>query len=102
MAALGRQTEGSDNGGLVIPCRQQVLPGKADLGKISVSTTADCYRSSQNLKIFVKIGFINSSSGQDEITGTSDQDGGIGRYTLPPHTSKIRTTTNLNTKNNQN
>ena len=33
--------------------------------------------------------------------GTSGQDGGIGRYTLPLHTSK-RTTTNLKTNNNQN
>ena len=31
----------------------------------------------------------------------SGQDGSIGRYTLPPHTTKRRTTTNLNTKNNQ-
>ena len=33
---------------------------------------------------------------------TSGQDGGIGRYTVSPHTTKRRTTTNLNTKNNQN
>ena len=33
---------------------------------------------------------------------SSGQDGGIGRYTLPPHTTKTRTTTNLKTKNNQN
>ena len=32
---------------------------------------------------------------------TSGQDGGIGRYTLPPHTTKRRAT-NLKTKNNQN
>ena len=31
----------------------------------------------------------------------SSQDGGIGRYTLLPHTTK-RITTNLKTKNNQN
>ena len=31
----------------------------------------------------------------------SGQDGGIGRYTLPPQTTK-RTTTNSKTKNNQN
>ena len=30
------------------------------------------------------------------------QDGGTGRYTLPPHTTKRRTTTNLKTKTNQN
>ena len=30
------------------------------------------------------------------------QDGSIGRYTLPPHTTKRRPTTNLKTKNNQN
>ena len=32
---------------------------------------------------------------------TSGQDGGVGRYTLPPRTTE-RTTTNLKTKNNQN
>ena len=30
---------------------------------------------------------------------TFSQDGGVGRYTLPPHTTKK--TTNLKTKNNQ-
>ena len=33
---------------------------------------------------------------------TSCQDGGVGRYTVPLHTTKRRTTTNLKTKNNQN
>ena len=33
---------------------------------------------------------------------TSGLDGGTGRYALPPHTTKRRTTTNLKTKNNQN
>ena len=33
---------------------------------------------------------------------TSGEDGDIGRYTLPPHTTKRRTTTNLKTKTNQN
>ena len=33
---------------------------------------------------------------------TSSQDGGIGRHTVPPHSTKRRTTTNLNTKNNHN
>ena len=32
---------------------------------------------------------------------TSSQDGGVGRYTVPPHTTK-RTTKNLKTKINQN
>ena len=32
----------------------------------------------------------------------SGQDRGVGRYTLPPHTTKRKTTTNLKTKNNQN
>ena len=32
----------------------------------------------------------------------SGQDGGIGRYTLPPRTTKRRTTTNLKMKNKQN
>ena len=34
--------------------------------------------------------------------GTSGQDESIGRYTLPPCTTKRRTTTHLKTKNNQN
>ena len=33
---------------------------------------------------------------------TSNQDGGVGRHTVPPRTTKRRTTTNLKTKNNQN
>ena len=33
---------------------------------------------------------------------TSSQDGGIGRYTMPPNTTQTRTTTNIKTKNNQN
>ena len=33
---------------------------------------------------------------------TSSQDGGVGRYTLRPHTTKRRTTTNLKTQCNQN
>ena len=33
---------------------------------------------------------------------TSGQDGGVGRHTVPPRTTKTRTTTNLKTKNNQN
>ena len=35
-------------------------------------------------------------------TGASSQDGGIGRYAVPPCTTKRRTTTNLKTKSNQN
>ena len=33
---------------------------------------------------------------------TSSQGGGVGRYTLPPCTTKRKTTTNLKTKNSQN
>ena len=33
---------------------------------------------------------------------TSGQDGGVGRYTVPPCTTKRRTTTNLKTKDYQN
>ena len=36
-----------------------------------------------------------------QIQLPSGQHGGVGRYTLPPHTTK-RTTTNLKIKNNQN
>ena len=32
---------------------------------------------------------------------TSGQDGVVGRYTLPHHATRRRTTTNLKTKNNQ-
>ena len=32
---------------------------------------------------------------------TSSQDGRLGRYSMPPQTTKRRTTTNLKTKNNQ-
>ena len=32
----------------------------------------------------------------------TNQDGGIGRHIVPPHTTKRRITTNLKTKNNQN
>ena len=34
--------------------------------------------------------------------GISGQDGGVGRHTVPPCTTKRKTTTNLKTKNNQN
>ena len=43
--------------------------------------------------VFVKINNSHSNSGQD---------GGLGRYTLPPHTTKRRTTTNLKAKHNHN
>ena len=39
---------------------------------------------------------------QEQNAITSGQDGGIGRYTLSPRTTRRRTTTNLKTKNNQN
>ena len=35
------------------------------------------------------------------VGGISGQDGSVGRHTVPPHTTKRRTT-NLKTKNNQN
>ena len=38
---------------------------------------------------------------KEESFQTSGQGGGVGRYILPPHTAKRRTTTNLKTKNNQ-
>ena len=37
-----------------------------------------------------------------QILRISGQDGGVGRYTLPPCTTKRRTRTNLKIKNNQN
>ena len=36
-----------------------------------------------------------------KLVGTSGQDGGVGRHTVPPCTTKTRPT-NLKTKNNQN
>ena len=45
--------------------------------------------------------FILVKKMNTRIIWTSGQDGGIGRYTLPPHTTKRRKTTNLKTKNNQ-
>ena len=33
---------------------------------------------------------------------TSSQDGGVGRHTVPPYTTKRRTTTNLKAKHNHN
>ena len=50
--------------------------------------------------------FIKYSPREDatlrKLLRTSLQDGFVGRYTLPPCTTKRRTTTNLKTKNNQN
>ena len=46
----------------------------------------------------IKISYYKGSIQRE----TSGQDGGIGRYTVPPHTTKRRTTTNLKTKSNQN
>ena len=45
---------------------------------------------------------MSKSINLKETCRTSGQDGGIGRYTLPLHTMKRRTTTNLRTKSNQN
>ena len=45
--------------------------------------------------------FSNQKCKMREIW-TSGQDGGVGRYTLPPCTTKQRTATHLKTKNNQN
>ena len=45
---------------------------------------------------------MSKSINLKETCRTSGQDGGIGRYTLPLHTMKRRTTTNLRKKINQN
>ena len=51
-------------------------------------------------------GSVHSSKSLPQETNkkrlSSSQDGGISRHTLPPCTTKRRTTTNLKTKNNQN
>ena len=44
-------------------------------------------------------GFVGVLPDIKSITG---QDGGIGRHSVPPHTTKRRITTNLKTKDNQN
>ena len=44
--------------------------------------------------------FVDHTIVYIENPGTSGQDGGVDRYTVPPHTTKR--TTNLKTKNNQN
>ena len=43
-----------------------------------------------------------TTSSSFELQEASCQDGGVGRYTLPPRTTKRRIITNLKTKNNQN
>ena len=47
---------------------------------------------------------ITRTDGGSQMTrgGTSSQDGGVGRHTVPPHITKRRTITNLKIKNNQN
>ena len=50
----------------------------------------------------VQMGLIYSQFFKTEECGTSGEDGGVGRQTVPPHTIKRRTATNLKTKNNQN
>ena len=47
---------------------------------------------------------ITRTDGGSQMTrgGTSSQDEGVGRHTVPPHITKRRTITNLKIKNNQN
>ena len=47
-------------------------------------------------------GSVTDQTCQIWFSRTAGQDGGIGRHTVPPCTTKRRTTTNLETKNNQN
>ena len=53
-------------------------------------------------QIFISLFLQITSLKVSAFWGTSGQYGDISRYTLPPHTTKRRTTTNLKTKNNQN
>ena len=53
-------------------------------------------------QIFISLFLQITSLKVSAFWGTSGQYGDISRYTLPPHTTKRRTTTNLNNKNNQN
>ena len=48
--------------------------------------------------MFVKLSLHTTSTPSEPLTQTSGQDGGIGRYPLPPPTTQRRTTTNLKTK----
>ena len=54
-----------------------------------------------NIQKSIAFLYTNNELSQRE-TRTSGQDGGVGRYTLPPSTTKTRTTTNLKAKNKQN
>ena len=57
------------------------------------------------IEIFRSFGHINKDKNFVKnvcLRVTSDQDGGIGRHTLLPWTTKRRITTNFKTKNNQN
>ena len=53
-----------------------------------------------NKKVYVKSTY--STSNKELHSRTSGQDGGVGIHTVPPRTTKRRTTTNLKTKINQN
>ena len=59
----------------------------------------------RQLHIHVSLSFSLPSplSKINNRSSTTGQDGGVGRYNSPPHTTKRRTTTtNLKTQNNQN
>ena len=58
-------------------------------GKI-LGSCQDVSQSWQHIKITCRT--------QKENSETSSQHRGVGRYTLPPHTTKRRTRTNLKTK----
>ena len=45
---------------------------------------------------------IFPKSGLSLLNQSHAEDGGVGRHTVPPRTTKRRTTTNLKTKNNKN
>ena len=69
---------------------------KTSLNKFKIEVISNIFSDHNGIKLD-----INYKEKKKEIQ-TSSQDGGVGRYTLPPHTTKRRTTTNLKTKNNQN
>ena len=67
---------------------------KTSLNKFKIEVISNIFSDHNGIKLD-----INYKEKKKEIQ-TFSQDGGVGRYTLPPHTTKRRTTTNLETKNN--